>query len=141
LAQPSFNFKTETFIQTDRCFVVCVDFELESRKVKPVVCEINERAHEFFAYAFALPVPMHGNPNCAGVFPAWPVWNSDTNHSADAVFNDPDEVVNAFSVFRQSFSPVFTRRIRELQRTGVNRRRSEHFIDRIAVVRFSATDS
>src|SRR6185503_428644 len=112
LSQPSFNFESETFIKTNRCFVVCIDFELESGEVEPVVCEIDDRAHELFANAFALPVLMHGDSNHSGVFPAWAVWKRrDMSQSDDAAFNECYEVVNAIGVFRQSPSPVLTRRI------------------------------
>src|SRR6185295_15513617 len=112
LSQPSFNFKSETFVKTNRCFVVCIDFELESRKVEPVVCEIDDRAHELFAEAFALPVLVNGNSNRSSVSTARTVWKrSNTNHSDDAAFDDSDEVVDAINVFRQSPSPVLTRRI------------------------------
>src|SRR6185369_8256915 len=95
LSQSAFEFESETFIKTNCCFIVGIDFELKSGKIEPVVCQIDERAHELFANAFALPVLMHGDPNLSGVFPARPWKRSDMSQSDDAVFDDRYEVVNA----------------------------------------------
>ena len=112
LSQSSFDFKSETFVKTNRCLIVCVDFELESREVQSVVCQIYDRTHELFANAFTLPVGMYADPNRSSMSTAWPVWNSDTNHSDDLAVDDTYEVVNAISVFRESLSPVLARGIR-----------------------------
>src|ERR1044071_7783748 len=111
LSQLSLNFKSETFIKTNGRRVVSVDFELESRKIEPVVCEIDDRAHEFFANAFALPVLVYRDSNCSGVFAARLIWKRNhTHHSDYAAFDDPHEVIDAIGVLRQSPPPLSTRR-------------------------------
>jgi len=111
LPQHSFALEPKLLIQSNRCFVVRVNLQLEPREIQPLVRQINAGLHQRFSHTFPLPRFTDTDPDDAGMASTRFVRESiDREHPDHVLATDGDEAVTTLH-FRDALAPVFARRI------------------------------
>src|SRR5262245_37165586 len=107
LSHGSFEFESETFVKTNRCFIVGIDLEFEACEVQPVICEVEDRAHQDRSHTFALPFLVYANPDRACVFATWTIGERvDVNHANHTFVDYCHQVMRTLRVLSYPASPV-----------------------------------